>query len=503
MDLLFQFLLLSLPLLSLLYLFPKIIKIKSRFSPPGPLGLPLIGNLHQINHSNLHTSLWQLSQSYGPILFLNFGFIPAIVVSSASLAEEVLKTQDLIFCSRPSLLAQRRLSYNGLDVVLSPDNESWKEMRKILTIHLLSTKRVQSSTYIRQDEVSRSMKKIHELALSSKQVNVSEITKNVMQAIVMRVGFGKSYEDGHEWKRVSRLIGQLQATITTFFISDLWPGLPFVGFIDKLMGKMDLLEKCFCDLDSFYQELIDEHLDPQNSKPHEEDQDIIDILIQLKKDQSFELTSDHIKAMLADVLTGGTDASAATVIWAMTALMKNPKVMKKTQEEVRIVVGKKGQVDEDDLPKLTYLKAVVKEIMRLYPPAPLLIPRETKKDAIVHGYQIKQKTLVYVNAFALGRDPESWENPEEFLPERFLGSDVDFRGRDFKLIPFGAGRRICPGISMGVILVEVLLANLVYLFDWGLPDGMKKEDIDFEVMPGLTMHKKNELCLVAKKRFII
>ncbi|KAI3759206.1 hypothetical protein L6452_06831 [Arctium lappa] len=143
------------------------------------------------------------------------------------------------------------------------------------------------------------MKKIHELALSSKKVNVSEITKNVMQAIVMRVGFGKSYEDGHEWKRVSRLIGQLQATITTFFISDLWPGLPFVGLIDKLMGKMDLLEKCFRDLDSFYQELIDEHLDPQNSKPHEEDQDIIDILIQLKKDQSFELTSDHLKAILA------------------------------------------------------------------------------------------------------------------------------------------------------------------------------------------------------------
>ncbi|KAJ9567573.1 hypothetical protein OSB04_003539 [Centaurea solstitialis] len=342
------------------------------------------------------------------------------------------------------------------------------------------------------------MKKIHELALSSKQVNLSEITKNVTLAIIMRVGFGKRYEDGVEWKRVSRLIGELQATITTFFIVDLWPGLPFADLIDKLTGKMDRLEKCFHDLDSFYQELIDEHLDPRNSKANE-DHDIIDILIQLKKDQvlkPFELTSDHIKAMLADVLVAGSDTGAATVVWAMTALMKNPKVMKKAQEEVRVVVGKKGQIDEDDLPKLTYLKAVVKEIMRLHPPAPLLVPRETKKDAVLHGYQIKKKTLVYMNAFAIGRDPESWENPEEFSPERFLGSDVDFRGNDFKLIPFGAGRRICPGISMGAMMVELLLANLVYLFDWGLPDGIKKEDIDIEAMPGLTMHKKNELCLL-------
>lgn len=195
-------------------------------------------------------------------------------------------------------------------------------------------------------------------------------------------------------------------------------------------------------------------------------------------------------------MVGGTDASAATIVWAMTTLMKNPKVLQKAQEEVRNVVGMKGQIDEDDLPKFTYMKAIVKEIMRLYPPAPLLVPRETKKDTILQGYKIKQKTLVHVNALAIGRDPESSESPEEFLPERFLGSDIDFRGSDFELIPFGAGRRICPGILMGVMVVELLLANLLYMFDWGMPVAMKREDIDYEVKPGLTMHKKNELCLL-------
>ncbi|GJS40695.1 cytochrome P450 71A1-like protein, partial [Tanacetum coccineum] len=153
--------------------------------------------------------------------------------------------------------------------------------------------------------------------------------------------------------------------------------------------------------------------------------------------------------------------------------------------------SKKGAIDENDLAQLIYLKAIVKEIMRLYPAAPLLVPRETKKDTILQGYEIKQKTLVHVNAFAIARDPE------EFLPERFLGSDIDFRGNDFELIPFGGGRRICPGITLGVLMAELLLANLIYLFDWKLPVGMKIEDIDYEAKPGFTMHKKNDLCLLA------
>lgn len=196
-------------------------------------------------------------------------------------------------------------------------------------------------------------------------------------------------------------------------------------------------------------------------------------------------------------MVAGTDNSAATLVWVMTSLIKNPKEMKKVQEEVRNVVGSKGKVDEDDLAKLTYMKAVVKEVMRLYPAAPLLIPRETNKDTVIHGYKIKQKTVVYVNALAIGRDPESWENPEDFSPERFLNSDIGFKGSDFEMIPFGAGRRICPGIAMGVLEVELFLANLVYLFDWSLPDGMKMEDIDLEVMPGLTMTNKEDLCLLA------
>ncbi|PWA59405.1 cytochrome P450 71A9 [Artemisia annua] len=285
MALLFLFLLMSLPLLSLLYLFPKFIKNKSQFDPPGPRGLPFIGNLHQIDQSHLHTYLWNLSKSYGPVLSLQFGFIPAITVSSASLAKEVLKTQDIIFCSRPTLFGQQKISYNGLEVIFSPYNEYYREMRKIFMVHLLGPKRVQSYRYIREEEVSSAMKTIFGLALTSKQVNLSEITKSVASTIVMRVGFGKRYQDGHERKEVLRLLLEVQAMMANFFVSDLWPGLPFAGLADRLLGKTDRLERCFQYFDLFYQKLIDEHINRNDKTSHEEEEDFIDILLRLKKDQ--------------------------------------------------------------------------------------------------------------------------------------------------------------------------------------------------------------------------
>ncbi|XP_043812744.1 cytochrome P450 71A1-like, partial [Manihot esculenta] len=228
---------------------------------------------------------------------------------------------------------------------------------------------------------------------------------------------------------------------------------------------------------------------------------VLDILLQLWKNRSFkvDLTFDHIKAVLMNVFVGGTDTGAATVVWAMTLLMKNPITMKKAQEEIRKLVGKKGFVEEDDVQQLPYLKAVIKETMRLQPTVPLLVPRESTEDCVLDGYDIPAKTVVYVNAWAIGRDPEIWKNPEELNPERLINSSIDLKGQDFELTPFGAGRRICPGIFMGLATVEVSLANLLYKFDWEMPVGMKKEDLDMVVQPGITMHKKNALCLMARK----
>ncbi|XP_057490866.1 LOW QUALITY PROTEIN: 6,7,8-trihydroxycoumarin synthase-like [Actinidia eriantha] len=483
--------------LFLLFLLRKHRKNGKAMNPPGPPGLPFVGNLHQLDFSTLHSHLRQLSKTYGPLMTIRLGFVPTLVVSSAKMAEEVMKTHDLIFCSRPTLLGQQKLSYNQLDVAFSPYNDYWREMRKICVLHLFSSKRVQSFRHIREDEVSRMIEKISNLAAASKLANLDEIVMSLTSIIICRVAFGKRYDEGgYESHRFHSLLTEYQAMIVQFFISDYFP---LLGWVDTVTGMRSRLEKSFKDFDLFYEELIDEHLHPK--RPKSSQQDILDILLQLKEDPStsVDLSMDHVKALLMDIFTAGTDTGAASIVWAMTALMKNPTVLKKVQEEVRTLVGKKGKVDEDDIHSLPYLKAMIKETMRLYPPAPLLVPHKTTQRCVIDGYEIEPQTVVYINAWAIARDPESWENPEEFLPERFLGSDIDFRGQNFELIPFGAGRRGCPGINLGVATVELALANLLYSFDWELPEGMKKEDVDTEVLPGLTMHRKNALCLVAKK----
>ncbi|MFQ6639478.1 hypothetical protein Gotur_014539, partial [Gossypium turneri] len=252
-------------------------------------------------------------------------------------------------------------------------------------------------------------------------------------------------------------------------------------------------------LDSFYQELIDEHLDPNRLKPEEED--IIDVLLHLQEDCDFpfNLNIDHIKAILMNVFVAGTEATAATVIWVMSFLMKYLKCLKKTQAQVRDLIGKKGFVNEDDVQGLTYLKAVIKETFRLQPTAPLLVLRETLGKCNIGGYNVPAKTLVFVNSWAIGKNLETWENPEVFSPERFIGCSIDYKGLHYELVPFGAGRRICPGMRMGVATVELALANLLYNFDWEMPIGMNKEDINFEAIPSITAHKKNALTLIAKK----
>ncbi|EOY19785.1 Cytochrome P450, putative [Theobroma cacao] len=506
MGLLLFFVILALPILILFFL------RKHRHKPPGPLGLPFIGNLLQLTSSPApHIYLWKLSQKYGPLMRLQLGLRPTLVFSSAKMAKAILQTHDLDFCSRPRFLGQHKLSYNALDLAFSPYNSYWREIRKICIVHLFNRNRVLLYHPIREDEISHMIEKISKSSDDLKPINLSQLLMYVTSTITCRIAFSKRYDDeGNERSRFCGLLNETQAMLGSFFVSDF---LPFMSWVDRLSGLLDRLEKNFKDFDRFYQELINEHLDPNRSKPKQED--IIDVLLQIRKDRAFQvdLTFDHIKAVLMtksitlcnffpfmqNMFVGGTDTSAVMVIWAMTFLLKNPRSMKKVQEEVRNLIGNNGFVNADDIQGLPYLKAVIKETFRLQPAAPLLLSRETIRKCDIGGHEIPAKTLVIVNAWAIGRDPEARENPKEFYPARFIGSSIDYKGLDFELIPFGAGRRGCPGLHMGIATVELALANLLYKFDWEMPVGMNKDDLDFDVIPGVVMHKKNALCLVARK----
>ncbi|CAN4090835.1 unnamed protein product [Withania somnifera] len=464
--------------------------------PPGPLGLPFIGNLHQYDSLTPHIYFWKLFKKYGKIFSLKLGSANMVVVSSANLAKEVLKIQDLVYCSRPSLLCLQKLSYNGHDIGFAPYNDYWRELRKICVIHLFSLKKVQCFSPIREDEVSRMIKKISQQATTSQVTNLSNIVISLATSIICRVAFGITFDgETQERRKFDEVLKVTEEMLAGFFISDYFP---LLGWVDKLTGKINRLEKNFKDLDEFYEGLIEQHLSP--NRPKSMEGDIVDLLLQLKKEQStpIDLTLDNIKGIIMNMLIGGRDTTAATVIWAMTALIANPNALKKVQAEIRESVRKTSIVNENDVQNLSYFKAVIKETFRLYPPGPLLIARETMRNSTLEGYEIKQKTIVQVNIWAIARDPEYWENPEKFIPERFLNSDIDFKGQNFEFIPFGAGRRGCPAMALGVATVELILSNLLYAFNWELPSGMKKDDIDTDVLPGLTMHKKTPLCLVPR-----
>ncbi|RDX71056.1 Cytochrome P450 83B1, partial [Mucuna pruriens] len=485
---------LTLPLF-LFFFFQYRRTFKNPHLPPGPRGLPIIGNLHQLDSSSLYLQLWQLSKEYGPLFSLRLGLRPAIVVSSPKLAKEVMKDHDLECCGRPKLRGQQKLSYNGLDIAFSQYNY-WREIRKICVVHVLSPKRVSCFYSIRHFEVKQMMKKISRHALSSQVTNLNEVVTSLTSTIICRIALGRRYEDeGAERSKFEGLFKESEAMMGTLFISDY---IPFLGWIDTLRGLHARLERNFKELDKFYQQVIDEHVACNKKTPEEED--IVDILLQLKNHYSFpiDLTHDNIKAVLMNILIGATDTTAVTTVWAMTELLKNPRVMKKVQEEIRSLSGKKAFLEEDDVQKFPYFKAVIKETLRLHLPAPLLLPRETSEKCMIGGYEIPAKTLIYVNGWAIHRDPKAWKDPEEFLPERFLDSTIDFLGQNFELIPFGAGRKKCPGIHMAFATLDLILANLLNSFDWDLAPGMKREDIDTQVLPGLTQHIKNPLCVLAK-----
>ena len=199
---------------------------------------------------------------------------------------------------------------------------------------------------------------------------------------------------------------------------------------------------------------------------------------------------------MQDIFSGGGETSSSVVEWGMSELVRNPRVMEKAQEEVRRVYGNKGYVDETELHQLTYLKSIIKETLRLHPSVPLLVPRENRERCQINGYEIPSKSRVIINAWAIGRNPEYWTEAESFKPERFLNNSIDFRGTDFEFIPFGAGRRICPGITFAIPNVELPLAQLLYHFDWKLPNEMKNDELDMTESEGITLRRKNDLYLI-------
>ncbi|CAA2964106.1 Cytochrome P450 [Olea europaea subsp. europaea] len=491
----FAYVLLFLSILYFLLLSKKEGKVYN--FPPSPPRLPVIGNLHQFGKIP-HYSLWKLSHNYGPIMLLELGQVPTLVVSSPELAKEVLRTYDVDCCTRPMSRGQKKISYNFLDLAFCPYGEYWREMRKLCVMELFSSKRVQSYWKIREEEVKHLIDTIMKGAPNP--VQMDDAMFNLTNSVICRIAFGASHKANQfENGQIKEIVADSMFLLSSFSASDLFPSS--VGWIiDLITGLHSKHERCFRNFDAFFQKVLDEHLDP--SRPRPENDDIIDVMLGLAQDRTtvLKLNKDHIKAILVDIFLGAVDSSSCTSVWLMAELARNPRVMKKVQEEIRNCMGRKPFVEETELEKLKYFKLVVKETLRLHPAASMLVPHETIRQCKIGGYDVLPKTRIFVNVWAIGRDPKIWANPQDFYPERFEGKDYyDFKGQNFDYLPFGSGRRSCPGMTMGLTSVMFNIANLLHCFDWELPNGMKPEEINMEEEFGLITRKKVPLYLVPVK----
>ncbi len=487
-------------ILALLIFLPMILKASRRKSgaeklspnlPPGPPKLPIIGNLHQLFGSLPHHILGDMAKKYGPIFHLQLGEVSTVVVSTPELAQEVMRTHDVIFANRPSVPSQNVISYNGRDIVSAPYGDYWRQLRKLCTIQLLSHKRIQSYEPIRERVVSDMVQTIASRAGSV--VNLSKLIYSAAIQIIMKSAFGEKCQVREDFIQVVHRTTEVTEGMS---LSDHFPSKKFLF---TLTGMKSQCEKVLNDTNNILNGVIEEHRsrkrEGKGSRDEHEAEDLLQILldIQEKGDPEIPLTLDDIKGVVMDVFVAGAGTSASTVEWTMSELMRNPRIMEKAQAEVRAVFGKKGKVDEAGLEELTYVKSVIKEDLRVHIPLPLLIPRESTEKCELGGFNLPPKTRVIINGWSTGRDPNYWKEPEKFYPERFLGSPVDYKGHHFEFVPFGAGRRICPGVSFGIMNVELLLSNLLYHFDWKLPYGMKPEELDMTEKAGLTVMRKHEL----------
>nr|XP_043634976.1 parthenolide synthase-like [Erigeron canadensis] len=463
--------------------------------PPSPPQLPIIGNLHHILGKFRHVALWELSKKYGPIMQFHIGSKPYLVISSLAMAKQILKTHDHIFCSRPLSRATKLLTYNYLDVAFSPHDNHWREMRKIFVSELLGPKRAKLFKHVLVSE-TKSMVRSISLYSSTDVINLNKLLLATVKGVVCKLAFGENYRQqpisGPSWEE---MVDETQIMLG----GSIGDSFPWLGrSIDQLSGWNGKLEKCFSSIDAYIESIIDDHQKQTIGELSDDNKDFVHTLIELCSSQNssgYQLTKNDMKALIMNVISGGIDTPVVTLVWAMSEIIRNTRVMQKLQSEIRDQMKGRHKVEELDTTKMTYLCMVVKEALRMHPAVPLLIPHESISHCQIGGYDVFPGTSALINAWGIARDPSVWgENATEFYPERF----ENYEG-DFEMVPFGGGRRTCPAINTAPVIMEFLIANLVCWFDWGVPNGDNNEDLNMEEEGTLVVYKKLPLYIVLTK----
>lgn len=472
---------------------------------------PILGHLKLLNSSQTpHKTLGDLADKYGPLFTIKLGVKPALVLSNWEMAKELFTKNDLAVSSRPKLVAVELMSYNQAFVGLAPYGTYWRELRKIVTFEFLSNRRIEQLSHVRVSEVQTSIKELYDVWCREKNEGnyvsvemkqwLSHLTFNmVVRMVVGKRYFGVTHVEGKEKaQRFMENIGEFMRLMGTFTVAD---GVPCLRGLD-LGGYEKAMKANAKEIDKLLSEWLMEHQEKKAlGEKDERERDFMDIMISKINGAQIEgFDADTIcKATSLELILGGTDTTAVVLTWAFCLLLRNPHVLKKAKEEIDIQIGKDRFIKESDMSKLVYLQAIVKETLRLYPPAPFSSPREFIENCILGGYHIKKGTRLMPNLWKIHRDPSVWSDPLEFRPERFLTThkDVDVRGHNYEFLPFGSGRRICAGMSLGLNMAHFTLANFLHSFDILNPST---ESPDMTEIFGFTNTKATPLEVLVKPR---
>ncbi|KAH7665300.1 isoflavone 2'-hydroxylase protein [Dioscorea alata] len=473
-------------------------------NPPSPPGHPLLGHLHLLKPP-IHQALAHLSDLHGPILLLRFGSRRVLLIASYSAAEECFTINDIIFANRPRLLAGKHLGYDFTLLVWAPYGPHWRNLRRISTLQLFSTNRLLSSSDVRSGEVLSLVKALlrdysgpgfHHTELRPKFFGLAY---NVVTTMIANKRFYSNADESSSEtaKEFRDIIKETIAALGTSNAADfvpLWRWLGIGGYEKKLKSLKKRRDK-------FFQSLIDEQREEKKKMTTSRQghgspaarSTVIDLLLSMQDDDPEYFTDVIIKGFIAAMLVA-TDTSSLTMEWAMSLLLNNPNTLKIVKAELDANIEQCSILQERDLHKLPYLQAVILETLRIHPAAPLLVPHESSQDCIVGGFHVPKGTMLLVNAWKIHRDPEIWEEPCKFKPERFLNNEGKEKG---KIMAFGLGRRRCPGEGLALRLVALVVGTLVQCFEWERVDGM---EIDMDEGVGQTMPKAKPLEAMYKPR---
>ncbi|XP_047177195.1 cytochrome P450 705A12-like [Vigna umbellata] len=446
--------------------------------PPSPPSLPLLGHLHLLS-SSLHTSLHTLSAAHGPLLLLRLG--PSrrlLVVSSAEVATHIFKTHDLAFSSRPLFAYAEKLPFGLAGFVTAPYGPYWRFVKKVCMRELLSPRQLEGSKKVRKEEMEGWVKGMLEhvrekggaIDLGSQ---LMKLTNNITCRMAMSTCCLEKYEDAEKIRQLVKESFELAAKLC---FGDVLGPLKQLSF--WVYGKKAL------DVSKRYDELLEkvlkEHEQKRSSRHAENERDLMDILLDVHHDPhaEFKITRTHIKAFFLDLFIAGTNTSAEGTQWAMAELLNHPEAFEKVRKEIELVTENERLVEESDVGKMPYLRAVVKETLRLHPPAPVMT-RECRQHCKINGFDVAPKTAVAINLYAIMRDPDSWDNPNEFVPERFFLQEEDERMK-FNFVPFGGGRRGCPGTELAFIFINTEVAAMVQCFDWKIGEDGKGKKVNMQ-----------------------